>query len=157
MNFCKRKLIEINASPDAVSEMSLLVYLEVLILKSSLRIWLPSFFFFFLPLQYWILPVLRLNFFAIFVFNFATGCLLINQSLASGNDCYNDLINFVQKLLYDLIIKLAYTLKLKRISQYNMSRCTLSYCSPLSNLVSIVLKSLVILGCISTSEWVSLA
>lgn len=117
---------------------------------------MTSFLLFFLPLQYWILPVLRLNFFAIFVFNFATGCLLINQSLTSGNDCYNDLINFLQKLLHDLIMKLAYTLKLKSISQYNvMSRCTLSYCSPLSNLVSVVLNPLVLLGCISTAARVS--
>lgn len=62
-----------------------------------------------------------LNFSATHIFSFATGFLPINQSVASGNDWYNDLINSVSKLLYDHIIKLARSLKLNRISQCNIT------------------------------------
>lgn len=61
-----------------------------------------------------------LNFFASHIFNFAAGSLPINQSVASGNDCYNDLINSVSELLYDLIMERARSLKLHRISQCNV-------------------------------------
>lgn len=78
------------------------VFLRLLFLKcpcyicKSQRLNLPCpFVFLFLFASIQDVASMHLNFLPIFVFNFATGCLLIYQSWASGNECYNNLIDFV--------------------------------------------------------------